>query len=37
VRKSHDRAGHFLDFREALFGVVRGQSNDFGRFVAKEA
>jgi hypothetical protein len=36
VRKSHDRADHFLDFRETLFAVVRGQSNNLDRLVAKE-
>jgi len=36
VRKAHDRAGHFLDFGEALFAVIRGQSDDFDWFVAKQ-
>src|SRR5437762_2735396 len=36
MRESHDRARHFLDFREALFAVVRGQSNHFNGFIAEK-
>src|ERR1043166_435590 len=36
VRKTHDRAGHLLDFREAFLAVVGTQGGDLNWFVAKE-
>src|SRR5947208_15743684 len=36
MREPYDRARHFLDFREALFAVVCGQSNHFNGFIAEK-